>query len=463
MTKKNKSSNPKKLAIAGFFAIFIALLFMISSVPAQAGTGHQQETGFTTSVNYIPNPTLNSNVSWSVFHNNWKTLEYSNGTGNKTLNAGLSTTYKDPISVNPTDIQSTYLTDSNSTGTPFNSGKLAKEGGTAGGSVQTTSYSNGIYSLTQNTSAASTEYEGWNLPGGLSDSVLPSNNMAYNWITISYSLSGPAMTGVHGSLVIWNETNNGASVPKATVYPGQSIWESAPLTAFKGANFNISVSTSFKPELELILPEHSSTTYTIKLNAFMITETPLYLGTNATGTVNTEKSPKFQSFSPDFSWQSVSNNGYTVAVSQETQNITISETSINNGAYTEEATYQGILKLPSEPDLSYSNSYISMKMNMTGKQFIVTNLNGVSYSSQIQTKTNGTFTFGSVNPNNANTVIIEVQYTTAQWTASSGAPSIWSIAGIEYYWYILLGAGLGLIGLGTGIKSHANSLRVGKR
>ena len=105
MTKKNKLSSQKRLAIAGFFAIFIALLFMISSVPAQAGTDHgQQETGFTTSVNYIPSPELNTNITWSTHNSTWGELEYYNGTHLNNLSARPSLIYPNAITVNPADI-----------------------------------------------------------------------------------------------------------------------------------------------------------------------------------------------------------------------------------------------------------------------------------------------------------------------------------------------------------------------
>ena len=196
-----------------------------------------------------------------------------------------------------------------------------------------------------------------------------------------------------------------------------------------------------------------------------MTTYPVQFGTNSKGTIitNGTGNMELKSFKPNFKYKEIADEGYSIAVSENMQNETISQTSINNGIYTEEATYQGILSLPSAPDLAYQNSIITMKINLTGKQYLVANLNGISYLASIQKLNNGTFTFTTVNPNSENSIVIQAEYTTAQWTASSGAPSIWSIAGIEYYWYILLGAGLGLIGLGTGIKSHANSLRVGKR
>ena len=69
--------------------------------------------------------------------------------------------------------------------------------------------------------------------------------------------------------------------------------------------------------------------------------------------------------------------------------------------------------------------------------------------------------FGNVNPNNANTIVLEVDYTASQWNSVSNAPSFWNdpLGAIEYYWYISLGVLLGAIGLGAGIGSKSEAFR----
>ena len=448
----NRKQGGTKRILAAIAIIAAALFILVAAAPAAAPESSMQPAASVS--NYTPAPTMNTNVTWSIFHSGWNPLKYSNGTANTTLNTVLSAIYANPISANPVDLQSTYLTNSNATGTPFNSSHLAVAAGAVGGSVQTQSYANGIYTLTQNTSANAPNYAGWFLPGFISDTQLPSNNMAFDYITTAFSLSGPAMTGVSATLVTWNSTANSASVANTTIHPGQSIWESAPLSDFKGANFNTTVSSSFKPNLELDLPEHASTTYTIKINAFMITVTPLYLGNNASGPEYIAINPKLATLSPDFLWQDINNNGYTVATSQPMQNVTEQQTSINDGSYTEQATYQGIFELPTAPDLSYSATNITVPLTISGAQYEVANLNGVSYLSSIQSKTNGTFFFTTVNPNSQNSLVLEVKYTTAQWDSSSSAPSFFSLAGIEYYWWVAVLGVMGLIGLGSVAISH---------
>lgn len=479
MTKKNKLSNPKRLIIGAFFAIMIAVLFIASSVPAQAGTGnHQQETGFT-SVNYIPQPVLNSNITWSIYHNGWKPLEYNNGTlkGNKTLDTGLSQIYANPITVNPEKIQTAYpkTYDKIQLFNPAN--WLSYGTGTRGGMdpIQTNASHSFTYSVNESKAEPTTTYILISIP----TTDMPTQNTAYDYITMSGNIT--ASTGMYFTYTIANSTMYSNMIAENGTY--KSISETAGIgqgnspaytnpfwfsVSLKQANLTMGTS-NIRIGFQYTIPQSTADKrLSITINNIAMTESPQQLGTeNIKNTVKTVSSVQgnaiLSNFAPNFVWTNITNNGYTVATTENLRNETISQTSINNGVFTEQATYQGILTLPTAPDLTYSNSYISMKLNITGKQFLVANLNGESYTNTVQSQNNGTYVFGTVNPNSDNSVIIEVEYTTAQWTASSGTPSIWSIAGIEYYWYILLGAGLGLIGLGTGIKSHANSLRVGKR
>ena len=472
MTKKNKSSNPKKLAIAGFFAIFIALLFMISSVPAQAGIDHsQQETGFTTTVNYIPNPLLNSNVTWSTFNSTWAQLEYSNGQQEGNLTAHLNPQYANPITVNASKIQTSAFNEKIGTTWWNNSADWYTIGATNGqiNSVSSaTVHGKPAISIEMNATSKAGNQLISTLP--ITWTELPSQNLAYDYATITGYAYGTT-TPLNERITLMNQTTFGNYVQTNTIgiinetpyheqadysiQNGQSFFASFPLNM---TNVNMQKSTGISIGIIANTPIETSTLMHIMITGISITEYPLALGqTNmggshqATGYIG---KAKLSTLDPSFAWKTITNNGYSVAVNQELQNITISQTSINNGIYTEEATYQGILKLPSEPDLSYTNSYISLQMNLTGKQFIVANLNGISYLSQIQTKTNGTFTFGTVNPNQQNAIILETKFTASQWNASTSAPSFFSVQGLEYYWWVGLIGLMSVIGLGAAASSH---------
>ena len=206
----------------------------------------------------------------------------------------------------------------------------------------------------------------------------------------------------------------------------------------------------------------------------MISSSPMTVGTyqNDTGThtitalATSGGQDSIQSLSPNFLWTSIQNEGYTEAVSQPMQNETVQQSSINDGQYTEQATYQGIFQLPATPDLTYSTANITVPLTLPGQQYEVANLNGASYLTEIQQKANGTFTFATVNPNSQNSLILEVEFSTAQWDASSAPPSFFSLAGLEYYWWAALIGLMGLVGLGGVAIAHfgadEQSLRVPK-
>ena len=446
--------------------LVVVLMILSALVIALPGTQGREygmnPAAVTSSSNIQPNPTMNVNISWSTYHNGWKPLEYSNGTGNQTLNARLSSLYANPISINPTDLQSTYLTNSNTTGIPFNDSSEigGPNAGATGGTVQTKSYTNGIYTLTENTSLAQTYYQGWVLVGYTSDSQLPSNNLAYDYFTIAYSLSGPAMTGVSAQFAINNASGSVGIAPNTTIYPGQSIWESAPLSDFTGANFNTSASSQYRLNLYLNLPQHASTTYTIKMSALMLTTSPLYLGNNASGPEHISINPRFSTFDPNFSWQAVDSSGYSVAVSQPLQNLTTQQSAINSLSYIEQVEYQGQFNLPTAPDLSYGTANLTEHFDVNTSQTQVLDINGVSYLSTISGK-NGTIQLvASVNPNGQTQFLQIVDYTQSQWTSISSPPGIFTLAGIEYYWEEFIIAILAIVGVGAGAASrHASNLR----
>ena len=440
-------------------AILMILSALVIALPGMQAREYGINPAVTSSSNIQPNPTMNVNVTWSTYYNGWKLLEYNNGTANQTLNTELSSLYANPISINPVDLQSTYLTNSNATGTPFNSSDLAAAGGSSGGSVQTQSYANGIYTLQQNTSASAPNGAGWFLPSAISETLLPSNNMEYNYVTIAFALEGPAMTGVSAYLGMINATTTGI-VPNTTIYPGQSIWESAPLTDFKGANFNTTVSTQLRAHLILNLPKYASTTYTIKLSAFTITTSPLYLGNNASGTQYIAVDPHLSTFNPDFPWQDVGSSGYAVAVSQPLQNLTTQQSAINTLGYIEQVEYQGQFNLPTAPDLSYGTANLTEHFNVSTSQTQVLDINGVSYLSTISGKNNTVLLLSSVNPNSQTQFLQIVDYTQSQWTSISSPPGIFTLAGIEYYWEEFIIAILAIVGVGAGAASrHASNLR----
>lgn len=474
MTNRNKPSKIRKIAPVLLTAVAVLVLLFAGLSALNGQPAGQTATPENTAAGIIPNPVLNSNVTWSTFHNGWKALEYNNGTANLTLNANPSNYYENYISVNPTDIIAPGTLQNEKVGETYwnQTTYWVASGSLTGGTTQTIGSisSNGVTYITDTTNTSASAA---NIPAiefSIPLTSLPSNNPAYDYITLAAELTGATITGAAEGIYFNNGSANNY-LPTTNV--GETEYTTLSLQQINKlgtAQFNITgkgAMTNLEIGFLTHQPEISSTTYTETIYALALTTTPYPLGTTiyknaTTDATNSTGNAQLNTFNPSFAWQEVANGGYTVAVSQPMQNETISEAAINQNGYSEQVTYQGIETLPSAPDLSYTNSNISMPLTIAGKQFEVVNLNGASYSTEINAMSNGTYNFGTVNPNSQNSIILEVDYTTSQWNSVSSPPSFWSVQGIEYYWYVFLGMILGVIGLGAGIKQHAEGLRAPK-
>ena len=450
--------------------IFSALIVLIMMAPSGAVMNEQQATAAATQpVSYIPNPTMNANITWSTFYNGWNPLEYSNGTANLTLNAQESTFYQNPISVNPADIQSSSFKETLGTsGIYWN-----KTYNTYGGNLGT--LSPGAGKLTMVTSSSNTSGVQSKLYWNISEAYIPSSNPQYDYVTILYTSTQTGTGSAYINTAIGNGSKDAALGATGEIVQNETATESThygePTTgtvfeSMQASDFVNNFDSGYMQiGLSQNLPEtttNGAITVNTTILGLMLTSNPVSLGTftNATGQhpitgmETADGQDVASAFNPDFSWSSITNNGYSVAVSQPLQNTTESQSSISSGSYIEQATYQGIFSLPSTPDLTYSATSISVNLTTPGSQYEVANLNGISYLTTLQTKNNGTFVFATVNPNQQNSLILEIEFTASQWNASTAAPSFFSVAGIEYYWWVGVIGLLSIVGLGAAASSH---------
>ena len=456
------------------FAIIGTAMFLLGGGTAFAAT---PSTG---TVHIQPNPTMNTNITWSTFYHGWSPLEYNNGTANLTLNTQPSTFYQNPISVNALDIQSSQLYN---TSTGYNN--LSKweyaAANTFGSSLTqhltTPTTLNGNPAIVFQTNGTGTGATIWRPYFSIPFASYPSNNIAYDYLTIianissSFTASGQSVqlgientTGTNTGTNIWiNITNNLVSTAHPlSIYPSNTIEFSAPLSDLKGLNWNNTESDGLTVQLWINIPAIQTSTYeTITVDSIQMTENPLYIGTaQVNGSQQALEdftgNAQLTSFNPDFSWNKVTNNGYTVAVSQPLQNLTTQQNAISSGNYIEQVEYQGNFALPTAPDLTYGGTNLTEQFNVSTAQTQVLDINGVSYLSTISGK-NGTIQLlSSLSPNSQTQFLQIVDYTQSQWNSISVVPGIFTIAGIEYYWWIAVGGLATLIGLAAAAK-HAGT------
>ena len=463
-------------------AIFVATVMILSALvialPGMQGREYGMNPAATSSANIQPNPTLNTNVTWSVFHNGWNPLEYSNGTANLTLNTAYSSLYANPINVNPLDIKGsiqnyTKRIANSTTNLEWNEinplGEWAggSRGGVGGGAVFTLSNTSGLVQFTLNTSAASANEQGAGIC--IDTASLPSTNLQYDYLTASAEItSGTLITGLNLSIGLnsahTNRTEAHIIYTDATQSP---LYMSVPLSQY-AADIGYNTSGTYYPRLDVLLnvPQSTTaTTYTVEIGDFAITTYPNSLGTaTSNGSISTITNivgnAHLTSFSPAFSWTEVDNSGYSVATSQSLQNLTTQQSAINSLGYVEQVEYQGQFMLPTAPDLTYGPANITEHFNVSTSQTQVLDINGVSYLSTISGKNNTVRLLSSTEPNSQTQFLQIVDYTQSQWTSISSPPGIFTLAGIEYYWEEFIIAILAIVGVGAGAASrHASNLR----
>lgn len=450
------------------FAIIGTAMFLLSGATAFAASPSSA------TVHIQPNPTVNTNITWSTFYHGWSPLEYNNGTANVSLNAQESTVYANPISVNPSDIAAKGTLQNDKIGGSYWNASTGSTGNTAPGEVykQGTVTTGGATQLWEsgNQSAAGAASEGRII--GITTTSYPSNNLAYDYLTVGAYLPAGYPTGTDIALKIANTTATGAvgtTVQWTPVTSGEVFYNSIALSSLQkqlsiglspisGKNYTSLITLQF----ELNIPA-GTTDFLANATIFALalTTNQLYLGaqtsSGATTTLsNTTGNAKLSTFSPAFSYQSVVNGGYTVAVSQPLQNLTTQQNAISSGNYIEQVEYQGLFDLPTAPDLSYGPTNLTEAFNISTSQTQVLDINGVSYLSTISGKNGTVQLLSSVSPNSQTQFLQIVDYTQSQWNSISVSPGIFTIAGIEYYWWIAVGGLATLIGLAAAAK-HAGT------
>lgn len=458
----------KKLILTGF-AIFISFIFLMAPIGA-ASHSISPALSTSTSTNYQPNPNLNTNVTWSTFHNGWSPLEYTvNTTSNATLNANYSQFYANPISVNPGDIVSgfsnyTHEMTTSSTNMKWNPINIAGENAEANGEPAsfTDSNTSGIISFSYNSNTTSIQEYGMGIC--VDTSSLPSANLQYDYFSSIIEISsGTPETGLTLTTGFNSaHANRTETIIGGTSTIGETYFSSVPLSKY-AADIGYTTSSTNYPRYDIVLTTPVTTsveTYTVKILDFGITESssPMSLGTRiVNGTTsdvtNATGNAQLNSFSPNFAWTSIIDNGYSVAVSQTLQNETTTQTALASGNYIEQVGYNGIFQLPSAPDLSYSTSNVTLPLSVPADQFQVLDISGASYLSSIGNKTNGTVTLiSSANPTAVNSYLAYVDYTASQWQSISHPAGIFTYDGIAYYYFIAIGAIAGIIGLAVPAK-----------
>jgi hypothetical protein len=451
------------------FAIVIAAVFLMS--PIQGGM--QASPSVVASTNYQPNPSLNTNVTWSSFNSSMSWNEYLNATGQPGyINAEPSAFYSNYITINPSDIIAPKALQNNALGNLTNTWDSSLNAWTVAGATTNVTSTNtwanasgmGEIKLINDVTgthrgAGGTMYYTINAPN------YPSQNLEYDYVSTIFSVSTPTNSGAVGFMNLWNSSNVGGyrtpTITSGIYYFSENLAQLQKESDYIGT-FNTTAGKGYSAylrfNLQLDIPSGAPDgTYSITLNGLALTTYPIVFGANSTGNiVNSASTLQLSNFRPDISNVSIVNGGYTEALSQELSDLNYAQTQtpISSGNYIEQVGYQGTFSFPSAPDLSYTGANFTLPLSVSGSQYQALDVNGVSYLSAIANKTNGTVVLlSSLNPTSNVGYLGYVDFTASQWQTISSPPGFFSIAGIEYYWFIAIGAIASLIGLAAGVRS----------
>jgi len=457
------------------FAILTALIFLMSPVQAATQSVAPQVSTLT---NYQPDPSLNTNITWSNFNSSMSWNEYINGTGSANyINAEPSVYYKNYISVNPSDIIADKILQNEPLGNlntawddSLNSWTTLGKGNT---NISVSSSWANVSNMGEEKLTADITGNHTNANPSINYYINPSNyssqNLEYDYLTFIISVSTPANAGATGQLSIWNSTGHGIQlIPTLTsgsYYISESlaqIQKNSGYTTTFNTTYGEGYSSSMGITVSLGIPSAAPDgTYSITVNGLAMTTYPITFGSKANGTTITNNLGNIQlsNFHPDISNVSIVNGGYEEALSQELSdlNYTDTQTPISSGNYIEQAGYQAEFEMPSAPGISYTGTNFTIPLSVPGSQFQALDVNGVSYLSAIGSMTNGTAVLlSSTDPNTNTSYLAYIDYTASQWQSISSPAGLFSIAGVEYYWFIAIGAIASLLGLAGGVR-HAHT------
>lgn len=481
-----------------------ALLFGAS--PALAYTPH---------AGIEPNPTLATNVTISSHPAGGAPLQYLDQYSRwQNLTAHVDAAHvANPYAIAPSDIVAPgILQGEKVAGTYWNltgTGTLwhTQYNGLASGSVltgPTAATVNGEPAVQYTVNTSDADPGSVDIGYAITPAQLPSTNLAFDFLTIGIELAGTAQAGAYADAVVFNQSAGGTWAPQVyasngTLQPFNGTVAGAPaLPADAGQEeyFSISMAsmkcwagtaltcshmsgaspvTTYYLGFVLYIPKVASTVYTVTVTDLAVGTAPLSLGTTqwhkASVTVAAFGAGAFpanlSAFQPSFTYSSVAGGGYTVAIAQAASDVsasTISAAALTNGS--ESVTYSFPMGLPAAPSLAYGNAKLTDTPFLAPWQYVAINFAGTSYLSAYQAaKVQGNYTtiVPTVLPTTNASWVGTVTYTESQWLSISGAPGFFTPAGLAYWFWVLVGAFAGLLGIGGTVayaKSKSGTFRV---
>ncbi|MCI4360088.1 MAG: hypothetical protein L3J91_00130, partial [Thermoplasmata archaeon] len=447
-----------------------------------------------------PNPGIEGNVTVSTHNTGWAPLQYTNSLGTSSNNsASLDPRVVNPITVTPTDVVAPgQLQGEKVAGSYWNTTSFIVKSGAApnGGAVLsnpavTTINGQPAVSCAMNESSHGGGTTQVVCSGSVAASLFPSQNVQFDYATMGLTFSGAACgtcyayLGLSAGSSAWvfdRYASNGtikvvaaasvAGTLAGTAAVGSQVYASVPLSLL-GAQFLPSAGNAINFQVGISLPQGSAGTFTTYLTQLSFTTGPMAFGVTTWAakpiTLEIGSTLNLSTFVPSFTFTSVTAGGYQAAVIQYAASLanataTASAVSLGNAtsggaAYVEQITYSFQYGLPVAPSLTYSSFKLIDRVNISGIQYSSVTFGGTSYTAAYNgygvsgsTTCTGLGVYNQVQAAVTATTVQSwigiVLFTGPQWDSISQAPGIFSANGLQYWWYVFIGA---IIALGGAI------------
>lgn len=475
-------------------AILIVSLMLIAVVPSTV----QAYTPRPTKNPVEPNPALEGNVTFSNHTAGQAPLEYVNQYGkNANLTAVLDPRTPNPLTIGeegiiaPGQLQDNKIGGTNASALSLGTFYSANAAGVSESSSVATV--NGVKMVTFSINSSLAGPSAGSMALEIPRSAYPSTNYAFDYVTISVVVS-PGTTGATVSPSFYNDSapyhagetsasiaqysSNGtfsSDAPSGSrtiqIFSSQGFYITVALGAL-GSSFASSTSNGIGAGFNYNIPKASGSTGTAiyTITAVSLSVYPLTLGPQMwNGSVITNNffvgPVNLTALSPTFAYQGIEGGHYTAAIEQPASvlppsSINIAETPISSGLYAEQLTYSFLYGMPLEPSLTYGAFRFVDRVNLAPAQYVSVTYAGTSYLTDYTSanaKGNYTTLVESASPTTPESWVGTVQYTQAQWNSISSPPGIFTVAGINYLWFVLIGVVAGLVGLGSAWASKGES------
>jgi hypothetical protein len=345
------------------------------------------------------------------------------------------------------------------------------------------------------------------------DNNWPSANLQFDYITFGVTVTGPSISTTTITPSVENITAAGAASVQsdwgtlaasglgtrlgtvsgatysASVAAGSAtMYYSVPLSALTSTTENLNQTVAAGLAFGVEFNGKASTNtglYTMTVTQLAFTSAAMSLGKTTWGVGAKATSPtvglffgaaNLTAWAPSFTYTSIVGGGYTAAVAQFATNlpdpadvstsevaVSIANATTNGQPYVEQVTYQFTFGFPTASGISYGATKLIDDIAVAPAQYSIVTFGGTAYTTAYQAYVQGVrnVVASAVTPTTATVWIGVIDFTGPQWDSIATNPGLFSSSGLEYWWFVAIGAIIAIVGGSSAwVTRNERALRV---